>query len=158
MKKERGELKGVITVEMSYIVPLVLLLFLTIIYVVFYFHDKNIILGAAEETAVLGAQLERKPDENGQNNLSEFYQERVGGKLILLPKTKVRVEVVGDTVVVSADAKRGWMAVAICRQMPILKPEKKIRFKRLMEEQSGTEREVKRDESGDSKGNRSKIQ
>ena len=79
---QRG-LKGVITVELSYLLPMILMIFLMVVYVTFYYHDKNILIGAASETAVVGAQLERKPDENGKTDLSGFYQERIRGKLIL---------------------------------------------------------------------------
>ena len=74
--------KGVITVELSYIIPIILSVFMVIIYTVFYFHDKNILIGAAAETAVLGAQLERKPDESGQTDLTGFCRQRIAGKLI----------------------------------------------------------------------------
>lgn len=48
--------RGVITVEMSYLIPIVLIIFLLVVYTVFYYHDKNILIGAASETAVTGAQ------------------------------------------------------------------------------------------------------
>ena len=79
---ERG-LKGVITVELSYLLPIILMIFLTVVYVTFYYHDKNILIGAASETAAVGAQLERKPDENVQTDLAGFYQDRILAKLIL---------------------------------------------------------------------------
>lgn len=56
---QRKTVRGVITVEMSYLIPLILLVFILIIETAFYFHDKNILLGAAAETAVVGAQAER---------------------------------------------------------------------------------------------------
>ena len=83
-------MNGVITVEMSYILPMVFWTFLAVIYMIFYFHDKNIMIGAAAETAVVGAQLERKPDEKDRTDLEGFYQQRIAGKLILFQRLRQR--------------------------------------------------------------------
>ena len=60
-KKERfkKDMKASTVIEMSYIMPVFLFLFLLIMYTVFYYHDKAVLNGAAAETAVLGAQAER---------------------------------------------------------------------------------------------------
>ena len=89
-------LNGVITVEMSYLIPIILMVFLLTIYSVFYYHDKNILIGAASETAVLGAQMERKPDEKGQTDLETFFQDRIHGKLILFSGAQVDVSTSSD--------------------------------------------------------------
>ncbi len=130
MKKS---LKGVITVEMSYLVPIILLLFVLVIRTVFYYHDKNIILGAAAETAVLGAQLERKPDEQGRTDLAGFYQERISGKLILFSGSSAAVSKSGGRICVEAAAGSGRMRLRIVQRAAIVEPEKKIRQKRLIE-------------------------
>lgn len=142
-KNQRGRkvlrygLRGVITVEMSYILPIVLGIIAMIIYTVFYFHDKNIIVGAAAETAVLGAQLERRPDEEGKKDMRQFYQQRISGKLILFPGTSAEVEVSEKEVTVTAAAERGRMKLAVKQQAPILEPEEKIRKRRLIEQAAG---------------------
>lgn len=123
--------KGVITVELSYIIPIILSVFMVIIYTVFYFHDKNILIGAAAETAVLGAQLERKPDENGQTDLTGFCRQRIAGKLILFGDASVDVEVTDKLVTVSAAANYRGISVSVRQQAPVLKPEKKIRIKEV---------------------------
>lgn len=125
------EVKGVITVEMSYILSMILFVLMVIIYAVFYFHDKNILIGAAAETAVLGAQLERKPDENGQTDLNGFCRQRIAGKLILFGAVSVAVEVTDKWVTVSAAANYRGMSVTVKQKAPVLKPEKKIRIKEV---------------------------
>ena len=55
-----GYVSGSTVVEMSYIMPLILLMFVLIIHTVFYFYDRAVLNGAAAETAVLGAELERR--------------------------------------------------------------------------------------------------
>ena len=90
--KAKRTVSGVITVEMTYIVPMIFFIFVMIIYTVFYYHDKNILIGAAGETAVVAAQMTRKPETEGQTDLTEFYRERIQGKLILFPRAEVTVE------------------------------------------------------------------
>ena len=49
---KRYELQGSITVEMSFLVPMILFLIMSCILAVFYYHDKNILSGAAYEIEV----------------------------------------------------------------------------------------------------------
>lgn len=48
------KVRGSATVELTYMMPIIFLAFITTIYIIFYFHDKNILIGAAYETAVVG--------------------------------------------------------------------------------------------------------
>lgn len=50
------KVRGSATVEMAYMMPVIFLAFVSAIYMVFYLHDKNIVIGAAYETAIVGAQ------------------------------------------------------------------------------------------------------
>lgn len=131
-------LKGSVTVEMSYILPSILLMFLLIIYTVFYFHDKNILNGAAGETAALGAQTERGP--SGRDvDLERVFKERVSKKLILLRLNGIDVEIEREQVTVRAAAAKSWMRVKAVQRARIPFPEKKIREKRRLESVLGQE-------------------
>ena len=59
-QKRTAGLRGSAVVEMSYIIPLFLGLFVLIVHAVFYYHDKAVMNAAAAETAVLGAQASRR--------------------------------------------------------------------------------------------------
>ena len=126
-RKQREDVKGSATVEMSYIMPLLLLLFLFITYTVFYYHDKLILNGAAAETAVLGAQLERKK-EAADYDLEEIFKERIKGKLIYMTDVDVSVQRDEDEITVSAAAQKSVMRLNICQKAAIVKPEEKIRW------------------------------
>ena len=52
-RKQRW-LKGSFTVEMAFLMPMILFLIMGCIRISFYYHDKNIIAGAAYETADYG--------------------------------------------------------------------------------------------------------
>lgn len=125
-------LKASITIEMAYVMPIVVLVFLLTIYTIFYYHDKNILIGAAGETAVLGAQIERQKEEN-KADLHNFYRERVRGKLVLLHLTEIEVTKGKKWIEVTAWAGKTRMRVSVRQKAIIPEPEKKIRKKRLLE-------------------------
>ena len=83
------KVKGSTVIEMSYIVPLFLGLFVLIMYAVFYYHDKAVLNGAASETAILGVQAERRADTH--YDLEDFFHGRVDGKLIYMTDADVTV-------------------------------------------------------------------
>lgn len=149
--KMKGNVSGVITVEMTYIVPMILFIFVMIIYTVFYYHDKNILLGAAGETAIVAAQMVRRPETNEKSDLTEFYQERIQGKLILFSGAEVSIEESGKRIRVNVYAKRRKMQLQIMQSAAIVEPEKKIRRKRSLEDikdSIGNESVMEREEGG----------
>lgn len=142
---DKDGFRGVITVEMSYLVPIILILFLMVIYTTFYYHDKNILIGAASETAAVGAQMERKPDENGQTDLAGFYQERIAGKLILFSGAEASVTTAKKWVEVSSYAEWGEMRLHIVQRAALQKPEAAIRRKWMLEKAVDAVKEKKGD-------------
>ena len=61
-RKIMKQVAAVITVEMSFLFPVILGILSLLFHTIFYYHDKNILIGTAAETAVIGAQLEREPE------------------------------------------------------------------------------------------------
>lgn len=96
-----GYVSGSTVVEMSYIMPLILLMFVLIIHTVFYFYDRAVLNGAAAETAVLGAELERRHGAE-EENLKEFFEERTSGKLILMTNPSVAITRTDNKIQVTA--------------------------------------------------------
>lgn len=131
----RKTVSGVITVEMSYLMPIVLMIFAVTVHTVFYYHDKNLLVGAAAETAVVGAQLERKPDE--KPDLSGFFAERISGKLILFSGAEASVSSSGKWIQVEARAANGRRSLRVVQRAVTAEPEKNIRRKRRFEDVSG---------------------
>lgn len=122
----KRELKGSTVVEMSYIIPMILFLFVMIIHAVFYYHDKAVLNGAAGETAVLGAQTARR--KGTEYDLEEFFHNRTEGKLIYMTDPDVSVEEDEESVTVKASAARSFMRLSIYQRALIVKPEEKIRL------------------------------
>ena len=132
-KYDKKSLQGVITIEMSYLIPIILLIFLLVVYTIFYYHDKNILIGAASETAIVGVQMERRQDKNDQIDLEEFYQERIKGKLIFFSRVQVSVDISKKWVEINAYTSGRKMQVHILQRAAVTDPEKAIRRKRLLE-------------------------
>lgn len=125
---KRKSLKGSAVIEMSYIIPLFLGLFVLIMHTVFYFHDKAILNGAASETAVLGAQAERRAGT--EYDLEEFFRERTDYKLIYMTEVTVEVRETGKEITVSAEAYKNFMGIEVSQKALIVKPEENIRLMR----------------------------
>ena len=88
------KLQGSMTVEMSFLMPMILFLIMGCILTVFYYHDKNILSGAAYETAVVGSTKAREKDGVKEGELETLFYERVKNKCIMFvcPQVSVNVE------------------------------------------------------------------
>lgn len=91
-RKQRW-LKGSFTVEMAFLIPMILFLIMGCIRISFYYHDKNIIAGAAYETAVTGSTKVREKDGISESELNALFKERVGRKCILFSRIRVQSSV-----------------------------------------------------------------
>ena len=121
-----ARLSGSAVIEMSFIIPLFLGLFVLIVHTVFYCHDKAVLNAAAAETAVLGAQAVRR--EGTEYDLEDFFMERSKGNLIYMTGVSVSVSETEKEVTVEASARRSVMALSVCQKARIVRPEEKLRM------------------------------
>ena len=121
-------LKGSMTVEAAYVVPIVLMVFVMIVYSTFYFHDKNIIKGTLCEVEAIIGQRERI--EETADHGSIYFEERLGDKLILLTDYTFESEAVGDEVILYVRASHGVMSTSAQGIARATRPEKHIRMMR----------------------------
>ena len=124
---KRQGLKGSMTVEMSVIVPLLMFLLMGFIMTLFYYHDKNIIYGAAYETAVAGSANMRKKEPVTAEELRAFCMERLKGKCIFMTPQKIEVTVQEEKVVVRISSARKGYYLQVEKESSVTVPEKKIR-------------------------------
>lgn len=120
-------LKGSITVEMSFLMPVILFLIMGCILAVFYYHDKNILSGVAYETAVVGSTKTREKDGVKEGELESLFYQRAGNKCILFARPLALVKVSEEEIEVTASASRKYMKVSIVKRAAVTDPEKKIR-------------------------------
>lgn len=121
--------RGSSIVEMSYIMPLILLLFMLVIFTVFYYHDKIILNATAAETAILGTQTARRRGTN-QYNLEGFFQERIDHKLICMTHPSLSITQTDKKITIDVTAQKGRMKLHVVQQALIVKPEDYMRWKK----------------------------
>lgn len=121
----RKEKRGSATVEMAYIMPLFLSLFLLLVTVVFYFHDKCVLYATAYETAVVGAQHMRG-EELEDDELTEYVRKRIKGKLLFFPDVKIGIKKNLEYLTIEIQATgKGWKIKAEQKAMR-MRPEELI--------------------------------
>ena len=114
------------TVEMSFLTPIIMLLVMSSIYAFFYYHDKNIIAGAAYETAVVGSNKAREKTDSQTGS-----GDRSGTDV-------AELETLFQSCV---NAQGTWrkMKVSVEKRAAITEPEKKLRdIKKIKEFVNGT--------------------
>lgn len=134
----RKSQNGSFTIEASLVLPIVLMVFMASVYIIFYFHDKNILSGAVYETAVVGS------GRNGYEKvkLEAYFRKRIKGKLILFSNINVKekIQLGKEKITVTCNAKRKMMEIAVCASVERTKPEtyiRKIRKMKNIKEQIG---------------------
>lgn len=128
------KLKGSMTVEMSFLMPMIMFLIMGCILAVFYYHDKNVLSGAAYETAVAGSTRMRERDGINEGELEALYAERTEGKCILFAGSSAQVSVGEKEIVVEATAQKGRFVLSVLKKAAVTDPEKYIRDRRRMKE------------------------
>lgn len=126
-EKEYREVRGSMTVEMSFLMPLILFLIMACILVVFYYHDKNILAGAAYETAVVGSTKAREKDGVKEGEMEQLFAQRAGGKCVLFVHPEVEITVGEEEITVEVYASRKWMELSVSKKAAVTQPERYIR-------------------------------
>ena len=132
MRRKRIWLTGSLTVEMSLLMPLILLLLMSSILAVFYFHDKNILAGAAYETAAVAGNEDPGEGEDRCGGTGSAFSERIQGKCILFPTPDAQVEIKRQEITVRASVQRGRFGLSVEKKIPVTEPEKEIRDRKRL--------------------------
>lgn len=120
------------TIEMSYLMPVILLLIMSSIFGMFYFHDKVVLSGAAYEAAAVGGTKARKKAGVTAGEIEALFYERAGDKCILFDRIEVSVSVGDDEIRIQGTGAKRGMTVSVLKSMPVTEPEKRIRDKRRL--------------------------
>lgn len=122
------------TIEMSFLTPIILFLIMNGILVSFYCHDKNILLGAAYETAVVGSNKIREVPPVTSEQLEQLFYERVGNKCVLFSGGNVQVTISTNEITVKVNAKKGRLRMSLEKRAAVTEPEKRIRDRNKIKE------------------------
>lgn len=120
MKKK---LHGSFTVEATYIIPLILLVLGVTMYLLFYYHDKNVLQGTAHETAAYGAGLQ----STDEDTLKSYFSSRIKGKLLLFENLESEIKVEETAVTITCSARKGKLSLQVACSIKRTDPEDYIR-------------------------------
>lgn len=121
------ELKGMITVEMAYIVPFILSVFFLSIIGVFYYHDKAVVAACAYEAATVASMKEREKDGISEDVVTAIFKERIAGKTILFGDVNAEASVEDERIIVTVEASKKKMKFSVQESARITNPEDHIR-------------------------------
>lgn len=124
---QHKNVRGSITIEMAYIMPLIFMVFFFSIMGIFYYHDKNIIAGCAYETAVIGSTKAREKEGVTEQLLKTVFEERSRGKCILFSGIQTDITIGDKEIIMKATARRKGMGVSVIQRASITEPETYIR-------------------------------
>lgn len=127
-------MRGSMTVEMSFLMPMILMLIMSSIMAGFYFHDKNIIAGAAYETVVVGSTKIREKNMITEKELEKLFQERTRGKCILFSSVSAIASISEKEIEIDAMAKKGGFSLSVMKKAAVTEPENHIRNIRRIKE------------------------
>lgn len=126
MKKK---IKGSFTIEAAIIVPLILFIFGVLLHILFYWHDKNILMSTAHETAALGSSR----SEMAELELEYYFFSRMEGKLLLFDRVECISYIEDDRVTVAWDGSKRSMVAKGEYSVSRTRPEDYIREIRKLE-------------------------
>ena len=116
-------LRGSFTIEAAVIVPLIIVIFGVLLHILFYWHDKNILMSTAHETAALGSSR----DKMEELELEYYFFDRMEGKLLLFDRVECISHIEDDKVTVTWDGSKGNMETKGSYSVSKTRPEHYIR-------------------------------
>ena len=112
------------TIEAVVVMSMALLCLMLIMFAGFYFHDVNILAGAACESAQVAGEWERM-EEN--KSTEAYFQKRIQGKMLYFSSADCTVDRSGKDIIVRARASSARMKAGVSGSARTDVPEKEIR-------------------------------
>ena len=131
-KKNGFLLRASTVVEIAYLMTVILGVWMVVIFGLFYYHDKSILMGAAYETAVVGSEVLRGLEKLPEEEMEEYFRNRIRGKLLFYGQVSVDVYENEQQIIAEASAMAKGMKVHARGSAQVTDPEKKIRKVRVL--------------------------
>ncbi len=116
-------LKANVAIEAAVILPIIILMFIGMIEVLFYCHDKNIVTGAAYEVVAVGS----REVEPVKEELGSQFQKRLNRKLIMFSKIHVDIWIEDSEIIMRCTSEKSGMKLQVQVRMSRTRPEDYIR-------------------------------
>lgn len=127
------KVKGSYVVETAYLMPLILLIWVSCIYALFYYHDKRIISGTAYEAAVVGREQYYLEERLQEGIVESYFQDRIKGKLLFYRTVNFEEEVKGKYLEIRCEAKQKGMEIKMERRISLNIVEPELRMRQRIE-------------------------
>ena len=111
------------------IVPMILMVFSVLMYLLFYYHDKTILWGTAHETLAIASSLPEEEIEEAQ----EYFDKRIRGRLLLFSYVDRELELGEQKVSMRCKTSKKGMSIDFVCEMSKTEPEAYIRNIRKIE-------------------------
>lgn len=115
--------KGSFTIEASFVVPVVLFVFIVLMNVLFYYHDKNILTAVAHETVCVGCGRTGQ----GPEELEQYFYSRVNGRLLVFTWVQGDISADETSILLQCRASGKRMTLQVDCTMDKTEPETHIR-------------------------------
>ena len=131
--------EGSMTVEMTFLMPVILMIIMSSILATFYFHDKDIISGAAYEVCVIESNRLREKDHITGEEVQALFRERINNKCIFFSDVNAKASIGKEEVQMNVVAAKGKFKLSVEKKAAVTNPENHIRnVNRLKEIANGT--------------------
>lgn len=116
-------IRGSFTIEAAIIVPLILFIFGNLLHILFYWHDKNILMSTAHETTAIGSSR----SEMSESEIEYYFFSRIKGKLLLFDRVQCRSYIEDEKVTIEWDGSKRALKTRGKYSMKKTDPENYIR-------------------------------
>lgn len=128
---KRKKYKGVYTIEIACMMPVIILVLTGVVILSFYFHDKNIMYDKAYEIGAVARQELRSPQGLDVDVVQEWAQTSSEDKLLLFDTIICNITHGSQSILVHQIMEKGGYKVEITREFTINNVEKSLRNRQL---------------------------
>lgn len=120
-------MKASATIEAAVACSVFFLSFFLVIRGVFYYHDKNILMGTAYEAAVVHSQKKRSPEACTIAEAEQSFEIAARKRMLLFSAVNLTIEETDQKITVQGIAWKGRMKISVSQSAAVTEPEKFIR-------------------------------
>lgn len=120
-------MKASATIEAAVACAVFFLSFILVVNGLFYYHDKNILMGAAYEAAVVQSQKKRSPETCTIEEAEQSFEHAARKRMLLFSTVNLTVEESDQKITVQGTASKRRMKISVSQSAAVTEPEKFIR-------------------------------
>lgn len=136
----KRRIRASVTIEGAVIVPIIVFIFALLLTLLFYCHDKTLLMSAAHETLAVGCGRE----DMTVDEMEQYFDRRIQGKTLLFSHIENQIGIVDKKEIqIACSGKKHPLSCTVKYKIKRTKPEDYIRNSRkIMKMQKGEEDNV----------------